>query len=144
MHHIIPDKLGKDDSSYLLLVDFNEYLNFLVDEIKWEPLLWDESQMTIEPFYTKIQRRTLSSDGETYQVDAQRLRIRIPISPHPQMDDYFKFGPSKWRGIEPEWRFEGNVLIYEVDASKRAVEQGLEQVRFWLGNRNAEIEVSFT
>ena len=57
IHRIVGEKLDKEDSSYLLQVDFDEYLNFLVDEAKWEPLLWDESQMTVEPFVTKRQRR---------------------------------------------------------------------------------------
>jgi hypothetical protein len=39
IHRIVGEKLDKEDSSYLLQVDFDEYLNFLVDEAKWEPLL---------------------------------------------------------------------------------------------------------
>jgi len=140
IHHIIAEKLNKEDSNYLLQVDVDEYLTFLVQEASWEPLLWDESQMTVEPFSAKVQRRSFSHDNETYQVEVQRLRFRIPISTHPQRSEYLKFGPSTWWGAEPEWQFEGNVLIYEVDASENAVKDGLEKVRFWLGNRNKEIE----
>jgi len=140
IHRIVGEKLDKEDSSYLLQVDFDKYLNFLVDEAKWEPLLWDESQMTVEPFSTKRQRRDEFHDGQTYQVEVQRFRLRIPISPHPQRADYFKFGPSTWWGAEPEWRFEGDVLIHEVEATEQGVQKGIEEVRFWLGNRNKEIE----
>jgi hypothetical protein len=140
IHRIVGEKLDKEDPSYLLQVDFEEYLDFLVDGAKWEPLLWDESQKTIEPFSTKLQRRDEFQDNQTYQVEVQRFRLRIPISPHPQRADYFKFGPSKRWGVEPEWRFEGDVLIHEVEATEQGVQKGIEQVRFWLGNRNEEIE----
>lgn len=140
IHRIVGGNLDKEDSSYLLQVDFNEYLNFLVEQAKWEPLLWDESQMTVEPFTTKLQRRDEFHDGQTYQVEVQRFRLRIPISPHSQRADYFKFGPSKWWGAEPEWRFEDDILIHEVEATEQAVQKGIEEVRFWLGNRNKEIE----
>ncbi len=130
------ERLDKEDSNYLLQVDFNEYLNFLVDEAKWEPLLWDESQMTVEPFSTKRERRDEFHRGETYQVEVQGIRLRIPISSHPQRADYFKFGPSTMWGAEPEWKFEGDVLIHEVEATEQGVQHGIETVRFWLGNRN--------
>jgi len=140
IHRIVGEKLDKEDPIYLLQVDFEEYLDFLADEAKWEPLLWDESQKTIEPFSTKLQRRDEFQEGQTYQVEVQRFRLRIPISPHPQRADYFKFVPSKRWGVEPEWRFEGDVLVHEVEATEQGVQKGIEQVRFWLGNRNEEIE----
>lgn len=144
IHRIIGEKLDKENSSYLLQVDFDEYLNFLVNEAKWEPLSWDESQMTVEPFSAKLQRRDEFHDGQTYQVEVQGFRLRIPISPHPQRADYFKFSPSKWWGTEPEWRFDGDVLIHEVEATEQGVQKGIEEVRFWLGNRNKEIEAGNT
>ncbi len=140
----IPDlareKLDKEDSKYLLQVDFEEYLDFLVDEAKWDPLLWDESQKTVEPFSIKRQRRDEHFGNRTYQIEEQRIRLRIPISPHSQRDDYFEFGPSTTRGTEPEWRFQDDILIHEVEATAQGVQKGIEDVRFWLGNRNKEIE----
>jgi len=44
---ITRERLDKEDSNYLLQVDFDQYLDFLVDQAKWEPLLWDDSQMTV-------------------------------------------------------------------------------------------------
>ncbi len=41
---------------------------------------------------------------------------------------------------EPEWKFGDGVLIHEVEATEQAVQQGVEAVRFWLGNRNKDIE----
>ena len=140
IHRIVGEKLDKEDPSYLLQVDFEEYLDHLVDEAKWEPLLWDESQKTIEPFSIKVQRGDEFHDGRTCQVEVRRFRLRIPVSPHPQRADYFKFSPSKRQGVEPEWQFEGNVLVHEVEATEQAVQKGIEKVRFWLGNRNEEIE----
>ena len=141
IHRITHERLDKEDPNYLLEVDFDEYLNFLVDEAKWEPLLWDESQMTVESFFVKRQHRD-AFDGRTYQVEEQRIRLRIPISPHPQRSEYFKFGPSTtWATqAEPRWGFEGNVLVHEVEATEQGVQKGVEAVRFWLGNRNRDIE----
>ena len=137
---LVRKKLDEEDSAYLLQVDFQEYLDFLVEEAKWEPLLWDESQKTVESFSTKRQHRDEFHRDLTYQAEEQHIRLRIPISPHLQRDDYFKFGPSTTWGTEPEWRFEGNVLIHEVEATEQGVEKGIEEIRFWLGNRNKEIE----
>ncbi len=139
---ILRDKLDKEDSNYLLQVDFDEYLNFLVDEAKWEPLLWDESQKTVESLSIKRQRRDEFYRSQTYQVEEQRIRLRIPISPHPQKGDYFKFGLSTmWLGhSEPKWEFEGDVLIHEVEATEQGVQKGIEAIRFWLGDRNKDIE----
>ncbi len=141
IHRIIGEKLDTEDSGYLLQVDFDEYLNFLVEQAKWEPLLWYESQMTVEPFTVKYQH-TYEFDDRTYQVEEQRIRLRIPISPHPQRQEYFKFGPSTtWVGqAEPDWKFEDDVLIHEVKATEQGVQNGVEAVCFWLGNRNKDIE----
>ena len=62
---ITRERLDKEDSNYLLEVDFDEYLNFLVDEAKWEPLLWEESQMTVETLSVKRQHSD-AFDGRTY------------------------------------------------------------------------------
>jgi hypothetical protein len=44
------ERIDKEDADYLLQVDFQEYLDFLVEEMLWEPLSWTESQMTFDPF----------------------------------------------------------------------------------------------
>jgi len=139
---IVREKLDKEDSNYLLEVDFDEYLNFLVEEAKWEPLLWYESQMTVESFSIKSQRRDEFHNGRSYQVEEQRIRLRIPISSHTQRAEYFKFGPSTtWATqTEPEWKFENDVLIHEVESIEQGVQKGIEAIRFWLGNRNRDIE----
>ena len=132
--------IDKEDSDYLLRVNVDEYLDHLVQELEWLPLEWFEAQKTIESFVVKRDR--LDHRGRTYQVEEQRFRLRIPVSAHPQIDDYFKFGPSTtWAGsAEPPWKVSNGVLIHEVEASEQAVETGLEAVRFWLGNRNKDIE----
>ena len=114
---IIRANLDKENSDYLLEVDFDEYLEYLVADARWEPLVWDETQVTVEPFTVKGQRRDEWRRGGTVQVEEQWLRFRIPISPHPQLDDYFKFGPSTMRSDEPDWEFEPGILIYEVRAT---------------------------
>ena len=88
----IREMLDKEDPKYLLQVDSEAFLESLVDKAAWAPLLWDESEKTIEPFTVKRQRtdRLLQ---RTYQVDEQRLRLRVPISTHPQLRDYFRYGP---------------------------------------------------
>jgi len=42
--------------------------------------------------------------------------------------------------MEPKWEFEGNVLVRVVEATEQGVREGTEAVRFWLGNRNRDIE----
>jgi len=137
---LVGNLLAKEPRDYLLNVDPEAYLEHLVEEIAWQPLEWDESQRTIEPFIVKRERP--GDFGRSYVFDEDGFRLRIPISAHPQRNDYFKFGPSTtWAGrAEPKWKFEGNVLILEVEATAEAVERGLEAVRFWLSGRNRDIE----
>jgi len=130
--------LDKEDSAYLLTVDFDEYLNFLVEEIKWEPLEWDIGAKTVEPYSVKVSRH--DHFDRPYSVEEQRLLIRIPLSPHPQRQEYFKYGPSTTWGSQPKFDFEGDVLVLEVGATEQDVERGIKQVNFWLGNRNNDIE----
>ena len=54
---ITHEMLGKEDSTYLLEVDFEQYLEYLIGELRWEPLEWDETQVTVEPYSVKIHRR---------------------------------------------------------------------------------------
>lgn len=137
---IIREDLNKKDSDYLLEVDFDEYLEHLIADARWEPLEWDESQMTIETFSIKQVRRDRLHD-RTYSVEEPWVRLRIPISLHPRLTHYFKFSPSsRLLNGEPDWKFEPGVLILEVEATEHAVAKGIEAVRFWLGNRNKDIE----
>jgi hypothetical protein len=136
------DRLNRENSQYLLEVDPGDYLDYLLSECTWEPLEWYEEQKTIERFLAKREVRD-ESDGRAHVRDEHRFRLRIPISPHPQRDDYFRFGPSTtWVfGSEPDWKFENDVLVHEVEATEEAVQKGIEAVRFWLGGRNKDIEL---
>jgi hypothetical protein len=138
---VLSEILSKEDPSYLFQVDFDEYLDYLVSRVEWQPLEWDEGGKTIEAFTVQVERRHDFFE-HTYFVDQPRLRLRIPISPHPQRDLYFKHEPStSWLGRgEPDWRFEGDLLIHEVEATEQALQKGIDDVRFWLGNRNKDIE----
>lgn len=135
------ERLNREDSQYLVKVDFEEYLNYLVSEFRWEPLEWYVERMTVEPFLVKRELRD-EFDGRTHVIDEHRFRLRIPISHHPQRAEYFQVGPStSWTfGSEPDWKFENDFLIHEVEATEQAVEKGIEAVRFWLGGRNKDIE----
>ena len=135
---LVRKELDAQDSEYLLNVDFEDYLAHLVQRMRWEPLDWNESGITIEAF--SVQRTRSDGLGRSFQAEEDRLRLRIPISDHPQLKDYFEFGPSTTRGSEPEWGFEDGVLVHEVEASEHAVERGIDDVRFWIENRNKDIE----
>jgi hypothetical protein len=140
LESMVRKKLEQEKPAYLLEVDFDEYLEYLIAEFRWEPLEWYEDQMTIEPFTVNVER--VDRFFETRFTETEpRLRLRIPISPHAQRDLYFDYGPSTTRGEEPDWKFEGDVLVHEVAATERGVEQGLDDVRFWLRGRNKEIEM---
>jgi hypothetical protein len=134
------DRLNRESSQYLVEVDPGDYLDYLVSELAWEPLEWYEDRKTVESFLLKRELRD-EFDGRTHVIDEPRFRLRIPISRHPQRAEYFRCGPSIIRGSEPDWKFENDFLIHEVEATEQAVEKGLEAVRFWLGERNKAIEL---
>jgi hypothetical protein len=144
----IAAKLEKENLDHLLGVDFEEYLDYLVDEVRWEPLEWYEDHMTVEPFVATREAYDQFFERR-FTAQIEMLRLRIPISSHPWRDNYFEHQPSSGRiPGEPEWKFGAEMsgdtpyefLIHEVEASERAVEDGLDEVRFWLGNRNKDIE----
>src|SRR5205823_5017998 len=117
------------------------YLDYLESEFAWQPLEFDLAGTTVEPITVKVERAN-DWGGDRSVRDESRLRLRVPIGPHPQRADYLKFGPSTtWSGqSESEWRFEGDTLVYDVEASEAAVQRGLDAIRFWFGNRNDDIE----
>ncbi len=136
---IMLGRLEKEPAEKLLAVDKDEYLDRLVAEAAWEPLEWYENRKTIEPFSTKQQRR--DPFGEVFMADVQMFRLRVPISSHPQRRMYFSLWPSTYRlSGEPEWKVEGDVLVVETEASSEAVERALDDIRFWIGGRNKNIE----
>lgn len=142
---VVAHKLNSEDPSYLATVDFNEYLDFLVSDMEWEPLTWDEGQMTIESFTIKRENVDLLFQRR-YVADVGMFRLRIPISEHSQRDLYFRHAPSVTRGAEPDWTFGRDassgaaLLIVEVEAAQSAVDNALKDVRSWLGVRNRDIE----
>lgn len=138
---LVAAELDKESPEYLLRVNPDEYLDYLVDKVAWQPLEWHESEMTVEPVTVKQQRHD-GYDGRQYLTDAQQFRLRIPITPHPQLRQYLEFRPSTIDlGGEPDWQFERDVLVLDVDATEEAVRKAHEKIKFWLGGRNRDIEV---
>src|SRR5581483_4281285 len=113
------------------------------DRQHWQTLEWHEDEMTLDPFTAK--KAGLDLDGSRYVVEQDGFRLRIPLSPHPEMNRYFEFGPSttNLRG-EPAWRVENDgvrpVLTIEVEATEKAVAEVKADLNFWLGGRNRDIE----
>jgi hypothetical protein len=132
--------LDKESPDDLLRVDFEQYLDYLVSKCEWQPLEWDESQMTVERFTTIVERPGGWEPQRTYRTELQQFRLRIPVSPHPQRDDYLKLLPSVYGLSELEWNFQGNTMVIEVDATEAAVKRALEEVRTSFGRRNKDIE----
>ncbi|NQW23345.1 MAG: hypothetical protein HQ475_07870 [SAR202 cluster bacterium] len=134
----VREYLDKQDPSYLLSVDFEEYLDYLESEFIWDTQDWYIDQLTADPYVTK--ERRLGRGGRQINTEEHRIRLRIPLGPHPQRKDYFNFGPSTTRGAQPDFKFDGDTLILDVEATEAAVQRGQEDVNFWLGNRNKDIE----
>lgn len=138
---IITEMLNKESAEYLLSVDFDQYLDYLVAQAEWVPLEWDESQKTIEKFSAKVTHGDRYFPSRTYTLDVPKFRLRIPTNTHPQLSDYLRLKPSiRLISGEPGWSFQGNTLVIEVDATEQAVEEALKQVRFWFGGRNKDIQ----
>ena len=136
---IILNYLDDQEPAKLLQVDTEEYLAHLTREAARQPLEWDEAGKTVEPFTAKQRRRDVF--GDTFTADVQMFRLRIPISPHPQRREFFDRWPSTFHlSGEPDWEFEGDVLIVETEASAEAIERALDEVCFWIGGRNKDIE----
>lgn len=139
---MVADILGKEAPGYLATVDVEEYIDYLVDRIALDPLKWHPDKATVEPFTTRVKGFDRFFEQE-FDREESRFRIRVPLSPHLDRAGYFRLGPSTtWVGhSEPQWTFEGDTLVHAVEASEAAVERGLEDIKFWLGNRNSDITV---
>jgi hypothetical protein len=118
---------------------FQGYYLRIEEMIRYKLDTEDPAQKTIEAITIRVGRQDRVYGS--YTVPEQRVRLRIPLSPHPQRDVYFRHRPSTTRGAEPGWKFEGNVLVHETEATERAVDRAMDDVRFWLGNRNKDIEL---
>jgi len=131
-------RLSHEDPEYLLNVDFDEYLDHALSEAEWQPLEYDVTQMTVEPFVAKTS--VVTSQG-TFARDEPRFRLRIPVAPHPQRQDFLNFQPPTIRSSgEPQWHFEGDWIVVETPQSEQAVARIIDDLDFWIGGRNREIE----
>lgn len=138
---LVSKKLGDANPQYLREVDSDEYLDYLVAEIAWQPLEWDETGITADAFTARMEKRD-GFDGQIRAVDVPRIRLRLPVSHHPQRRQFLDFAPSQMRGSgEPPWNFEGDVLVMEVDVSEAAIQRLLDDFRYWIGGRNRDVEV---
>jgi len=134
---LVADELRKSTPQYLVQVDPDEYLAHLVSELSWQELTWDESAMTMEPF---VGRKTINDYGRMIEVERPGVRLRIPFSPHLQRREFLELLPSSLRlSGEPQWTFQGNMLVLETGAAKDSIERTLDEVRFWIGGRNASV-----
>lgn len=138
VNRMISDRLNREAPEYLVKVDFEEFLAHLVEEHAWAELEWDEGAMSLEPF---VGKQPINDFGHIIEVDRPRVRLRIPFQPHPQRREFLELMPSSQRSSgEPQWRFEGNTLVLEADAEEKAIERALDEMRFWLGGRNRDVQ----
>lgn len=138
LDRLVAAELEKERSEYLAQIDFEEYLNHLIDRLAWETLEFDEGAITMETF---IGKRTINDFGRMMEVEQPMVRLRIPVSRHSQRRDFLELMPSSVRHSgEPDWRFEGDILVIETDADEKAVERALDEVRFWIGGRNNDVK----
>jgi hypothetical protein len=137
----ISSYLDERDPEHLLRVDPEQYLDELVEVASWQPLEWDEGGMALEEVKGTSTRH--SRRGRRPSAPAHSFRLRIPVSPHPDREEYLRHAPSVRivRLPEPDWEFEGNTLLIDLPKpTAEAVNEALETVRFWLGKRNEDIE----
>ncbi len=138
LNRLVAAELEKERPDYLAQVEFEEYLDHLVDRLAWETLEFDEGAMTMETF---IGKRKINDFGRMMEVEEPKVRIRIPVSQHSQRRDFLELMPSSVRlSGEPDWRFESDILVIEADADEKAVERALDEVRFWIGGRNNDVK----
>lgn len=134
---MVSERLQKESPEYLVQVDFQQFLEHLVDEYMWDVLEWDESGLTIDPF---VGKQRITDYGEVVEVDRPCVRLRLPFQPHPQRERFLELMPSSQRSSgEPDWRFEGNTLVFEAGADEQAIQRALDGVRFWIGGRNTDV-----
>lgn len=137
VYRMVWDQLSKEPPDYLVQVDFEEYLQHLIDRYAWETLDIDESAMTMETF---IGKRKINDYGQILEVDQPRIRLRIPFAPHPQLSDFLQLMPSSQRSSgEPNWKFRENTLVLECDADEDSVQRALDDMRFWIDGRNSDV-----
>ena len=122
--------------TYLSSVDVAEYVMFLSERFKRTSLHYNLSEMTVELFH-RNEPRDLGA-----LVEVAKLRFRIPITKHQNRMDYFACEPNRqWVGnSEPDWLFDGDEMLVELDADESARRRVEEALEVWIDGRNLEIE----
>lgn len=134
---MVSDYLAKERADYLVQVDFEEYLQHLIDRYAWETLDLDEGAMTMETYVGKAR---INDFGRILEVDRPKVRLRIPFAPHSQLHDFLQLMSSTQHNLgEPRGSFEGNTLIVECEGDESSVQRTLDDVRFWIDGRNNDV-----
>lgn len=137
-------RLMEDESpDSLLTVDPEEYLDYLVQRLEFQPLSihWDKE--SVEPFKKQVTRPARPMDlarGNQVSEIVEMWRVRIPTEPNPDRDGYFALeGSTGYLSGEPRWHFEGGVMVAEIPASERAITDLRDQFRRYTDGRNEDI-----
>lgn len=135
--------MGEESPDNLLRVDPEEYLDYLVQRIEFQPLLIHWEDESVEPFKKEITRPARAMDlarGNQVSEIVEMWRVRIPTDPNPDRDGYFaREGSKGYLSGEPRWRFEGDVMVAEIPANQRAITDLRDQFRRYTDGRNEDI-----
>jgi hypothetical protein len=132
-------EINQQKESYLVSVDFDEFINYLMGKFGIPPIIIDSGRETSLEKIRKT-RNERNRWGEEVQMESLFVRINIPIVHNNMVRDIFKFLPSSFSLSMPEITVEQEWISTETTASEQNVETLIKELLSEIETRNKDIE----
>jgi hypothetical protein len=130
-------EVGGLSAEALLATDLEQLIAYWIEECTGDPLLVQVDAMSVTP---APDNSTITIDAGPIPRTAQRVRLHIPVDPHPQPEWYFGHDPSGCLlSREPDWGFDGDSLTMVIEPDPATLEDIKKRIVRWIDGRNREI-----
>lgn len=130
--------IAQQSESYLATVDFEEFVNHLIDKFGISPITIDTGRETSLEKIRKTHTAT-SRLGEETQMETIHVRINIPILHNSDVREIFEFLPSSFSVSMPKVIVERGWISTETIASEDNVDMVVNGLKSDIETRNKDI-----
>jgi len=132
-------EIAQQKDSYLVSVDFDEFIDYLMGKFGISPITIDPGRETsLEKIRKAHTERTRW--GEEVQREILFIRINVPIVHNSEVREIFEFLPSSFSLSMPEITVERGWISTETTASEQNVETLVKELMSEIETRNNDIE----
>ncbi len=133
----ISNEVRSQPDSYILSVNVDEYVSYLIDKYGLPEIVFDDSRTpTIEKFR---QTHPVSDFGETFYREFLYVRVSLPVVPNDKIRQALDLLPSTFSLSPPKMSYTYGTIVTEVQASAASVERAVEDIKTEVERRNTDI-----